>query len=274
MTDHDRSSDWSEVDAMERPDESTEYLETIMGLETVQAYKRRSHRLLRISEGDRIIDVGCGTGEDVLMLAEIVGPDGEVVGVDNSETMVETARENGTDVPMVRFTVDDALDLSFPDDSFDAARADRVLQHLDAPAEALAELRRVTRPGGRVGLSDPDWETMTLDAAGEYSEAFLSLEHAVTGNTTAGRQLYRRARNAGLVDIDIDTWTPISTDLEFISEAGSFDEWTNAMQSAGEATASEVEEWLDGLRRADQEDLLFGSVTGFTVVGTVPESDG
>lgn len=272
MTGHDQPGDWDDVDAGEDAEYYTEYLETVTGAEAVRGYKRRSHRLLRPAAGDRILDVGCGTGEDALMLAEVVGPDGEVVGVDNSETMVGRARERGSDVPTVRFGVDDALDLSFPDDAFDAARADRVLQHLEAPAEAHAELRRVTKPGGRVGVSDPDWETSVLDAPGGYSKQFLSMEHAPPRNPTMGRQLYRLARETGLADVDLDAWTLISTDFAFLREAGELDAWTDAMRAAGDVSATEVEEWFDGLRGADERGELFGSITGFTVAGTVPEA--
>lgn len=271
MTERNHSGGWNDVDAEENADHYTEYLETVTGAAGVQAYKQRSHHLLRPADGDRIVDVGCGTGEDVLMLAEFVGPDGEVVGIDNSETMIETAREQGSDVPTARFAVDDALDLSVPDDSFDAARADRVLQHLAAPAEALSELRRVTRPGGRLSISDPDWETLIIDAPGGYSEQFLSLDYLSPRHPTMGRQLYRLAREAGLDDINIDTWTPISMDFAFIKEAGELDRWTDAMQAAGEVTETEVKEWIEGLRQADEQGLLFGSLTGFTVAGTVPE---
>lgn len=273
MTDRKRSRAWDDVDAVENPEEYTEYLETLTGAAAVQAYKRRSHQLLDPAEGDRLLDVGCGTGEDALLLADLVGPDGEVVGVDASERMVESARERGNDVPTVRFETDDAMDLSFSDDSFEGARADRVLQHLERPADALAELRRVTRPGGRVGASDPDWATALVDVPGEHSERFLSMKHAPPRNPTMGRQLHRLANDAGLVDVDVDTWTLTSTDLAFLNEAGELEAWTEAMEAAGEVTASAVEEWFEVLRRADERGELFGSITGFTVVGTVPEPE-
>lgn len=270
MADSDPSGDWSAVDDHEDVDQFTDYLETLTGADAVRAYKRRSHRLLEPTAGDRILDVGCGRGDDALMLAEAVGPGGEVVGVDNSETMVENARERGADVPAVRFAVEDALDLPFADDDFDAARADRVLQHLESPDEALSELRRVTRPGGRVGVSDPDWATAIVDTNTGHTEAFLSLEHACPRHPTTGRQLHRLATGAGLVDVDVDTWTLTSTDLAFIEEAGGLEAWTDAMVAAGEATEAEVEAWFDGLRRADERGSFFSSITGFTVVGRVP----
>lgn len=270
MPDHPESSDWSDVDAEDEPGQFTDYLETVSGAEAVQAYKRRSHRLLRPAEGDRILDAGCGTGGDVLMLVELVGADGEVVGIDNSETMVETARQQADEIPNTRFEVGDAVELPFEDNHFDASRIDRVLQHLEAPEAAINELCRVTKPGGRIGLSDSDWETIIIETPGGYSEDFLSTEHASPRNPTVGRQLYRHAREAGLTEIDIDTWTPVSTELAFIREAGRLEAWTDAMQAAGEVTPAEVDDWYQGLEEADEQGVLFGSITGFTVAGTVP----
>jgi len=273
MTERDHRRTWDDVDATDDPGAYADYLETLTGEETVRAYKRRSHRLLDPAAGDRILDAGCGAGQDAAMLADLVGPEGAVVGVDDSERMVEAARERGSDVPPVQFAVDDVQDLSFPDDAFDAARADRVLQHLAAPDEAFGELQRVTRPGGRVGVSDPDWATAIVDTPEGHSEAFLSLEHACPRNPTTGRQLCRLATDAGLVDLDVDTWTLVTTEFGFLREAAELDGWTDAMRAAGEATETEIEEWFEGLRRADERDALFASITGFTVVGTVPERD-
>lgn len=270
MTEDEPSTDWSDVDAEADPDQFTDYLETVTGVEAIQAYKRHSHKLLRPSEGDRILDAGCGTGDDVLMLAERVGPDGEVVGVDSSVTMVETARAECADVPHTQFRVEDVQALPFPDDHFDAARTDRVLQHLPAPLDAIEELRRVTKPGGRVGLSDSNWESIVLETGGEYSEEFLALEYASPRNPRIGRQLYGHAREVGLVDIAVDTWTPTTTDFGFVKQAGRLDTWTDAMVAAGVVTESEVEDWYAGVERADEEGRLFGALTGFTVVGTVP----
>ncbi|PSQ16920.1 hypothetical protein BRD00_09040 [Halobacteriales archaeon QS_8_69_26] len=265
----DPTADWSAVDDHEDVDRFTDYLATLTGAEAVRGYKRRSHRLLDLRAGDRVLDVGCGRGDDALMLAEAVGPGGEVVGVDNSETMVEQARERAAEVPAA-FAVEDALDLPFADDDFDAARADRVLQHLDAPDEALAELRRVTRPGGRVGVSDPDWVTAIVDTDTGHTDRFLSVEYACPRAPTRGRQLYRLATDGGLVDVDVDTWTLTSTDLAFIEEVGGLAAWTESMVAAGEVTEAEVEEWYEGLGAADERGSFFSSITGFTVVGTVP----
>ncbi len=109
---------------------------------------------LGLAQGERLIDVGCGLGEAGLVLAQDLGDGGELVGVDASERMLQVARSNARAARCrVRFTVGDARSLDEPDDSFDAARAERTLQWLADPAAAVAEMVRVVRPGGRVSSS-------------------------------------------------------------------------------------------------------------------------
>lgn len=103
-----------------------------------------------------LLDVGCGTGDEVRALAHAVGPRGRSVGVDASAVMVAEAqhRHAASGLP-VAFVVGDAQHLAFADASFDRCRAERVLMHLDDPERALAEMRRVVRSGGR--LSSVTW---------------------------------------------------------------------------------------------------------------------
>jgi len=82
------------------------------------AAKIRTHELLALRAGDHVLDVGCGAGEDVRALAEIVGTTRRAVGVDSSQTMVDAARQRSADSPFpVAFFVSDAEHLDFPDAS-------------------------------------------------------------------------------------------------------------------------------------------------------------
>jgi SAM-dependent methyltransferase len=105
----------------------------------------------------RLLDLGCGPGTITLGLAEAVGS-GEVVGIDAQPSQIEGARalaeERG--VTNAKFEVGDAYRLPFPDESFDAAFAHVVLMHLREPVRALREVYRVLRPGGVIGVRDPD----------------------------------------------------------------------------------------------------------------------
>ncbi|MGA2872516.1 MAG: class I SAM-dependent methyltransferase [Candidatus Dormibacteria bacterium] len=110
-------------------------------------WRRRAAQLTRTVSGDRVLDVCSGTGALTRLLCQRVAPGGEVVGLDLTEAMIEVARIRA---PGVQFVVGDACHLPFPDGHFDAATMAFGLRNICAKQLALAELRRVLRPDGRV----------------------------------------------------------------------------------------------------------------------------
>ena len=112
---------------------------------TVELRARERHHL-RLTEGERLLDVGCGLGEAALALAEDLGATGEVVGIDASASMLSVARERARSaVCPTRISIGDALAIDEPDGSFDAARSERTLQWLVDPQAAVDELARGRR---------------------------------------------------------------------------------------------------------------------------------
>ena len=119
---------------------------------------------LRLEHGQRLLDVGCGLGDAALALAQELGDDGELVGIDASTEMLGVARGRVRDATCsVRFSVGDACALEEPNDYFDVVRCERTLQWLADPVAAVTEMMRVLRPGGRLSLIDTDWSTFTVD---------------------------------------------------------------------------------------------------------------
>ncbi len=109
-----------------------------------QRYKRRTFDLLDLRPGQRVLDVGCGTGVLLPAFARLVSPGGHVVGIDYAEPLLRQARdrvEAAGIAELVTLQVADAHRLPFPDARFDAAHVERVLMHLDDPDAALRELR-------------------------------------------------------------------------------------------------------------------------------------
>jgi ubiquinone/menaquinone biosynthesis C-methylase UbiE len=152
-------SDFTDVDRAGDPGHLVRFLNAVSALDIVRAYKRHSFDLLGVRPGNVVLDLGCGNGDDVRELARLVGPTGRVVGVDRSETMIATARERlGDEKLAVEFHVGDAYRLEFPDETFDACRADRVFHHLERPGHALAELVRVARSATRLVTIEPDFD--------------------------------------------------------------------------------------------------------------------
>jgi ubiquinone/menaquinone biosynthesis C-methylase UbiE len=108
-----------------------------------------------LKPGERVLDVGTGTGTALLLAALRVGPEGRAVGIDRSAQMAERAKRASADAGAhVKALQMDAAALDFPDGWFDAVVSDCGLPFLGM-AEALLEVRRVLKPGGR--LSWAEW---------------------------------------------------------------------------------------------------------------------
>lgn len=108
-----------------------------------------------LMEGERVLDVACGTGLVTFRAAEAVGPGGEVVGTDISQSMVDTAAKLAAarGFAQVSFKRMDAERLAVDDESFDAALCALGLMYYPDPVKALTEMRRALKPGGRTAVA-------------------------------------------------------------------------------------------------------------------------
>ena len=106
-----------------------------------------------------VLDVGCGPGGSTFVLAEDLGGDVEVFGVDYSSKMLQAARRHHTKryahLENISFYREDAMDLSFPDNHFDLILGHSFLYLVSDSEAVLNELRRVLRPGGRIVMMEP-----------------------------------------------------------------------------------------------------------------------
>ncbi len=232
-------------------------------------YKHGTFERLQIRPGHRIIDVGCGPGDDARTMAEQVAPGGEVVGLDHDEEMIRQAslRSADSDHP-VRFVLADAYTLPFESAGFDGCRADRLLQHLDEPQRAVSEFFRVLRPGGRCVVADVDWGTLTV------ATSFPALTRAILGcgsdlhrNGWAARAIYGQFRSAGFVEVGCEM--AVSHTTEWAVAAWAFGLEHFAAESAERRLISERERdlWLKDLREQDAAGIFFSSIMGATVWG-------
>lgn len=237
--------------------------------------KQRTYQMMQVRSGGRVLDVGCGTGADVVALAQLVGPQGRASGVDHSETMIREARGRGKDcVASIEFERADARALPFRDRVFDACRCERVLEHVEQPERALREMVRVTKPGGRVVAYEPDWGTTAIDATDmELTQRLTWFLVRSVCNGWIGRRLRRLFRDAGLehVEVDADVWT--ITDFELGAQLLRLEHILKSALETGVVSQTEFDVWLDSARRTGREDRFLGSLTFFYAVGVKPANE-
>jgi ubiquinone/menaquinone biosynthesis C-methylase UbiE len=233
--------------------------------------KRESYELLGAAPGRRILDVGCGLGEDAAALAKRVAPGGSVVGIDGSRAMIEEARKRHGGVEGLSFQVADAADLPFDDASFDACRVDRVLQHVADASPAIREMVRVLRPGGVLVAYDNDWETLTVDATDRLlTRRVLNAWCDRFPSGWIGRRLAPLFLEAGLRDVVASPKSLVVTDLDVADRLYLFFATIARLADAGAVGRGDADRWSDGLRTAAVEGRFFSSLTGFLARGTRP----
>ncbi|WP_306363524.1 methyltransferase domain-containing protein [Nocardia sp. CC227C] len=246
-----------------------EVLDAQAALPGVRRLREWTRAALEIAAGDRVLDIGSGTGSEVLAMARLAGAGGAAVGVDPNPGMLTEARARAAAAGIAaEFVEGSVYGLPFPDDSFDAVRCERVYQHLDHPGRATAEIARVLRPGGRAALIDSDWSTAIIHPGDpDVVAALLESWLAQTANRHSGRRLPGLLAAAGLtvdeIGADAVVWdrtfidTMLATGLE-------------QAVSAGAVTPDQRERFLSELARGAEAGDYHCSVTMFAVVAHLP----
>ncbi len=241
----------------------------------IEPYKRRTWELVGAGPGRRLLDVGCGGGADTLQLAQHVGVEGLVAGVDPDRAALDAARRRAVAAGLATRTLHataDAAYLPFVDDAFDGARCDRVVQHLtDAPA-AVAELRRTTRPGGRVVLAESDHGSFSLHVRDRAAAARLG-EHLFARHLVdawAGRRLRGLLLAGGLHDVAAEAHPLVITDVALFRAVVDWDGNRGRLLDDGVAGEGELRALEDELAELDAAGAFWCSLLVVVASGVVP----
>lgn len=205
--------------------------------------RNRSYRDL----GDTVVDVGCGSGRAVW---ELTGLGRTAIGVDLDPEMIEVASRRW---PACVFHVGDATALPLDDESVTGYRTDKVLHVLDDPAAALAEARRVLRPGGRAVLTGQDWDAIVIDSADPVlTRALVHARADGLPSPRVARQYRNLLLDNGFTDVTVEAHMAVFTgDLVLPMLAG---------MAEGP--------WLDDQVERAARDRLFVAIPVFLAAGT------
>jgi len=193
-------------DFQNRPDKQIELkrLQAQAGL--ASAAERAMWKQAGLRDGMRVLDLGCGPGVVSCTLAAEL-PTGRVVGADLSEELLAKAQETKDLLGLANVTFERAnvYELPFADGSFDFVYARLVFQHLRDPELALAEIKRVLKPGGRVCLMDVDDRFLMLSPEPahftKFKDAAARAQREEGGNREIGGALFGMLSASGLANV-------------------------------------------------------------------------
>lgn len=267
-----RNSPRREFDCVDRttdPHECVRYLDATRGTDFFQLVKQRTLELMELGAGERAADLGCGTGEEARAMAVRVGPGGRAVGVDLSATMIAKARQRRqAGEGAAEFLQADVQSLPFADGSFDAIRAERLLQHTPDADAAIGEIVRVAKRAARVVMWEGDLDLFIIDAP-DY-ETSRAMQRFICGgfrHGDIGHRLYRRFLERGLEDVRAIPLVGAFTDFKLIESA--FDLPASIERAVGQkvVASEQAARWLDSLREAGDAGRFFAAIGGFITFG-------
>lgn len=220
---------------------------------------------LALAPGERVLDVGCGPGLLCAEMAETVGTGGAVVGVDTADSMLRIAGQNGSGLRQMSVRSGEATSLPADNGAFDAVVCTQVLEYVPDVTAALAEFRRVLRPGGRLLLVDTDWASCVWASADDARmRRIISAWDAHCPHPQLPRTLPTLLTAAGFDLVHVEALPLLSVRRsENTYCAGMTDVIARFVVRSGGVAPEEAGAWRDDLARREAEGTTFFSLSRF-----------
>ncbi len=233
-----------------------------------------------LTPGMKVLDLACGPGFISRLIAAELGPEGSVLGIDLNDRLLEIAQETAADWNAsakepragLSFKKDDVYDLGLAENSVDFVYARFLFQHLERPLDALAQIRRVLKPGGKFIVADADDALFSLypepPALKPLIETAARAQRRRGGDRQVGRKLPYYLKRAGFTDVAADIVVVSADDIgleEFLAVTTRFKiEWLP------EAERKEAREMLDAIGRNAANAPLHAMTGVYAVSGAAP----
>ncbi len=224
---------------------------------------------LALRPGEHVLDAGCGTGLLVQELAIAVGPEGRVVGIDNSLDMLDLATKRCKGLPQVQLKKGSLKELPEKGESFDAVTCVQVLLYVSEVSKALAEMQRVLKRGGRIVVLETDWRGVVLNSPDEVlSRRMLAAWDDAVPSPNLPVQLGPLLRAQGFTAIRVDAIPILNTSYAPDNFSVGALEWiAHYAQEQGVVTEKEAAAWLADLGRLGEKGEFFFCVNRFQFTG-------
>jgi ubiquinone/menaquinone biosynthesis C-methylase UbiE len=190
-----------------------------------------------LKEGMRVLDVGCGSGAITKGMAEQVGSNGRVIGIDTSSELIEQARQSHKDLTNLSFEHQNIFEYQ-PTEKFDLIASARTLQWLNNPMEALVKMKSLVKPGGIISILDYnhekiEWQPAPPDSMKFFYAQFLAWRQDAGMNNHIADDLVNMFSSVGLRKITIEDANELNSieDVEFMETAGI---WKKVAETRGQ----------------------------------------
>lgn len=274
MSDKPRVSAWAKIETPEAAAEAIRKLDRLGRSVAESESRRRYIDILDPRPGERILDVGAGTGLATLEIARRIAPGGKVVALDPSPPLLDYAKAEAATAGLAdstEFQVGDARTMPFPDGRFDKAFCHWVLLHVSPPEGIVREMRRVVRSRGRVVCVELDWEAPILSGpAPDLTRRIFDFCNARHIEQYMGRRLPGIVRSCGFAEVQVEA-------MVLLDDAAQGDQWLEFLRSRAELalggkviSEAEAADWTRDIVSAAGEGRYLFAVTQFVVSGRVP----
>jgi ubiquinone/menaquinone biosynthesis C-methylase UbiE len=227
---------------------------------------------MRIDSAATVLDLGCGTGVVTRAIAQRKGFAGRVIGIDRSSYLTAAARrfaeEEGVG-SVVEFHTGDSQSLNLPDAAFDAVVAHTLISHVEDERAVMREIARIVKPGGRVGIFDGDYASLTFGAADPAKARAMdeTIINALVTNPRVMREMPQLLQEVGLV-LEVSF-------AHVVADIGKADFFAPGLQSlirllpkSGAMSESEARAWVDAVMKRSERGIYFGASNFYSYVAT------
>lgn len=250
--------------------EKRDHWERILTTATEEAFREFVADRLPLRPDCAVLSVGCGPGFETAALAELVGEDGTITGVDVNEEVLAAARDRCGDLPQVSFAHGDVTDLPVADERYDLAVAKQVLYAVSDVEAALRELFRVVEPGGRVAVTAGDRRTHVKHTPTDRLRRADEIYRSAVGDRQLGTRLVSLLPEAGFKVEEVVPYAKVQTEIDDQIERG-IEVQRQFLGSSDAFDDAEIEAWERDLRELDEAGQFLSSGTSFLYVASRPE---
>jgi ubiquinone/menaquinone biosynthesis C-methylase UbiE len=223
-----------------------------------------------IDSAASVLDLGCGTGVASRAIAHRTGFAGRVTGIDRSPYLTAAAKRFAADEGVagrIDFRTGDSQSLKLPDAAFDAVVAHTLISHVEDPRAVMREITRIVKPGGRIGIFDGDYASLTYGthdlAQGKATDDLIV--NALVTNPRVMREMPQLLQDAGLV--------LEAAFAHVVADIGRADFFAPGLQSllrvlprSGAMSESEAQAWVNAMLKRSEQGTYFGASNFYSYV--------